>query len=234
MTAKPLKQPERSDGGSPEGSIAGIYRVRGWHATFENKRSRQIDRLSYVVKPNKQHGNGFVRLMAHPNGRRIFGCFCLIAEAVSLQEAPRFGWLSDSGRPPSSFSEADEASEGRALGAYAWTAADLAERFRGSQEEFREALEFLSSSRIGWLSFVNSDGGLESEGQLIDAEVALGGRHGGVGLAKEGSGEYRRVQEPFALRVRGPRPLIGLSPESKRRMSEIAEADKNRKPGLAR
>lgn len=48
-----------------------IYRIRDWDKNFENDRSRKVERCSYLVSPNKQHGVGFTYIMAEQDGASI-------------------------------------------------------------------------------------------------------------------------------------------------------------------
>jgi len=112
-----------------------VYQIPGWDHHFENNKSRDIDECSYVAMPNKQHGMGFTRIMAQPDGAAIFGVWCLILQAASRQERPRKGWLTDDGTETG----------------IAWDIEDLAMRWRRPVEEIRRALDVLCSPKIGWL-----------------------------------------------------------------------------------
>lgn len=112
-----------------------VYQIPGWDHHFENNKSRDIDECSYVAMPNKQHGMGFTRIMAQPDGAAIFGVWCLILQAASRQERPRNGWLTDDGTETG----------------IAWDIEDLAMRWRRPVEEIRRALDVLCSPKIGWL-----------------------------------------------------------------------------------
>lgn len=112
-----------------------VYQIPGWDHHFENNKSRDIDECSYVAMPNKQHGMGFTRIMAQPDGAAIFGVWCLILQAASRQERPRKGWLTDDGTETG----------------IAWDIEDLAMRWRRPFDEIRRAIEVLCSPKIGWL-----------------------------------------------------------------------------------
>ena len=55
-----------------------VYRVKDWSKHFENNKSRERDSLSWVPVPNKQHGMGFQRIMAHDDGLAILGVWYLV------------------------------------------------------------------------------------------------------------------------------------------------------------
>jgi hypothetical protein len=112
-----------------------MYVIKNWDSTFENSRSREIKTCSYVCVPNKQHGMGFLHIITQPDGPAIIGAWYLILEACSMQHAPRWGYLTDTGT-----------AEGRQ-----WDGRTLALRFRRSEEEFNRALEVLCSQEVGWM-----------------------------------------------------------------------------------
>jgi hypothetical protein len=116
------------------------YQVRDWDKHFENNKSRERDRLSFVCIPNKQHGLGFARIMAEPDGAAIYGIWHCITGACSQQSRPRHGWLTDTGRAPG----------GHQAGT-PWAPADLALKFRRPVEEVKRALDVLCSKDVGWV-----------------------------------------------------------------------------------
>jgi hypothetical protein len=111
------------------------YQIKDWNEHFENNKSRERDHCSFVVIPNKQDGMGFMRIVSQPDGAAIIGIWTMILQACSRQHMPRAGWLTDDGH-----------SAGRA-----WTADDLALRWRRPEAEVQRALDVLSSSQVGWL-----------------------------------------------------------------------------------
>jgi hypothetical protein len=128
------------------------YRIKDWDRHFENAKSRTIDSCSFVCIPNKQHGLGFTRIMAEPDGAAIFGIWVLLVEAVSRQSRPRAGWLTEDGTS----------------GGAPWASDDLALRWRRTTKEISRALTFLSSSGVGWIEVEQvldegKNGGIQSE-----------------------------------------------------------------------
>lgn len=117
-----------------------IYQLADWDLHFENRRSREIDHRDYVFVPNKQHGMGLTRILSRPDGAEIYGIFHLIVGALSQQRRPRNGWLTD---------------DGKSTG-FPWGSAELSEKFRVPQEKIQNALDVLSSQRIGWIRVVDS------------------------------------------------------------------------------
>lgn len=111
-----------------------IFQVRDWQRHYENDRSRRVTKCKFVCVPNKQHGWGFKRIMAEPDGAAIYGIFHIIVGTCSQQQV-RDGWLTDSGEPMVS----------------PWGAKDLAMRFGRPVEEVERALQVLTSDRVGWI-----------------------------------------------------------------------------------
>ena len=123
-----------------------IYQIREWPRFFENDRSRQVERCSYLVSPNKQHGVGFSYIMSEKDGAAVYGIFKLMAGAVSQQQTlPREGWLTDDGTK-----------DGRP-----WTVEDMALRWRREPSEVARAIEILSSERVNWLCAHSRPGHVE-------------------------------------------------------------------------
>jgi hypothetical protein len=118
-----------------------VYQIPGWDHHFENYKSRTIDECSYVAMPNKQHGLGLTRILAEPDGAAVFGIWCLILQAVSRQERPRAGWLTENGRPNGA----------------PWDIDDMALRWRRPVAEVRRALEVLTSAKIGWITYCTQE-----------------------------------------------------------------------------
>lgn len=111
-----------------------IYQVKDWDIYFENDRSRQREKCSFVCVPNKQHGMGFIRIVGEPDGAAIYGIWCLILGACS-QQKKRYGWLTDNGLKDGN----------------PWTVEDLADKFRRPKEEVQRALDFICSVKVGWM-----------------------------------------------------------------------------------
>ena len=100
-----------------------LYQIKDWDAHFENDRSRNRIQCSFVCVPNKQHGMGFCRIMAEPDGAAIYGIWHCIVGACS-QQRKRYGWLTSDG---------DKAVSG-------WGVEDLALKFRRPESEIARAL----------------------------------------------------------------------------------------------
>ena len=140
-----------------------IYQIKDWTEIFENDRSRQRERCSFVCVPNKQHGMGFARIMAEPDGASIYGIWCMMLGACSQQQCGkknaaadwqsfRDGWLTEDGLPTGE----------------AWDAADLAVKFRRPVAEIHRCLEVVSSRKIGWMRIVKNPHEQSAEQPLPD------------------------------------------------------------------
>ncbi len=134
------------------------YQILNWAQSFENERSRQVERCSYVCLPNK-FGMSLARLLARDDGAALFGVFVLIVEACSRQRRPRDGWLTEDGTPT-----------GRP-----WDAEDIAVAIRRPVREVTETLNALCAPKIGWVVERN----LQSEDGLQSVEVNEPKTHSG-------------------------------------------------------
>jgi hypothetical protein len=152
------------------------YQVRDWDKYFENDRSRNRANCSFVCVPNKQHGMGFLRIMAEPDGASIYGIWHCIVGACSQQRV-RNGWLTDGG---------DSAVTG-------WCANDLALKFRRPVDEIQRALDFLSSSKVGWLILHKSE--------QSHTEVTSESPQSPLKEEKEGREEKEEKASPLALAI---------------------------------
>lgn len=116
-----------------------VYQILDWDGNFENSRSRTVEICSFVAMPNKQHGMGLTRILSAPDGAAMFGIWCLILQACSRQKSDktqmRDGWLTDNGLPDGP----------------AWSAEDLALRWRRTEEEISSALELFCNPKICWI-----------------------------------------------------------------------------------
>jgi hypothetical protein len=112
------------------------YQIKDWDKYYENDRSRQRDKCSFVCIPNKQDGMGLTHILCEKDGTAILGVFLLIVEACSRHPRPRQGWLTDDGdqmgRP--------------------WLLSEMAIRWRRTEKEIERALQVLTETRVGWLS----------------------------------------------------------------------------------
>ncbi len=111
------------------------YRVKDWDTHFENDRSRERDKCSFVCVPNKRDGLGFCRIISEADGAALYGIWLLIVSACSRQARPREGWLTANGKPDGP----------------PWTAGDLALMFRRPVAEVERAFQVLSSPGVDWL-----------------------------------------------------------------------------------
>ncbi len=76
-----------------------IYRIRNWDKHYENNRTREMVKMSWVPVPNKHDGEGFQRIMREKDGLVIYGCWHLILQVASKCLRPRGTLLRDDGTP---------------------------------------------------------------------------------------------------------------------------------------
>lgn len=112
-----------------------MYCIKDWDMHFENNKSRERIKCSYVCVPNKQDGKGLIEILSLPDGASIYGIWCLLLGLCSKQRKPRHGYLTDNGLPT-----------GCPL-----TARDLALIWRRKEAEIARALDVLSSQPVGWI-----------------------------------------------------------------------------------
>lgn len=62
--------------------ISVLYRIRDWDRHFENNRTRELKKLSWVPMPVKHDGDGYTELLDHPNGAAHFGAWCALVEVA--------------------------------------------------------------------------------------------------------------------------------------------------------
>jgi hypothetical protein len=133
LAAEEIRNPnavERQDGGD------GVrLQILDWNKHFENFKSRQVDRCSFVCIPNKQGGLGLTSILSQPDGATVFGIFILIIEACSTQKKPRKGYLTDTGRVDGRY----------------WSIPEMAVRWRRSEADITRAISVLCSPEVGWM-----------------------------------------------------------------------------------
>lgn len=111
------------------------YRIAGWSTRFENNKSRERDRCSFVCLPNKQDGLGLAHILSEPDGAALFGIWTLVVQACSRHGRPRNGWLTEDGTEDGT----------------PFAVEDLAMRWRRPQAEICRMLEVMSRPKVGWL-----------------------------------------------------------------------------------
>jgi hypothetical protein len=116
-----------------------LYQIVEWNDNFENNKSRQRDRCSYVCIPNKLGGVGQTTILGQPNGAALLCIFELIVKYCSRQRAPRMGYLTADGKP-----------DGWRLGSE-----QLSHMLRVSASDIRRCLLVVSSPGVGWCKLVD-------------------------------------------------------------------------------
>jgi hypothetical protein len=75
-----------------------MFRIVDWERNFENNRTKELKKLSWVPFPNKHDGDGYTELLDHPDGAAHYGAWCAIVQVASKCE-PRGTLLRDGARP---------------------------------------------------------------------------------------------------------------------------------------
>lgn len=125
------------------------FKIKDWNKHFENAKSKTIQRKSWTMLPNKQHGLGYVTLIDLPNGPALYAAWVAMTLICSRQEAPRDGWLTDTGRIPGILSK-DSKYPSEVLG-MPLGIDELSAMTRISADIFGQALLALVSPKIGWM-----------------------------------------------------------------------------------
>lgn len=108
-----------------------LYRIRDWEKHFENNRTREIKKMDWVPVKNKHDGEGYLTIMAEPDGIVIYGCWHLILQVASKCD-PRGTLLRDSRTPHTARSIALKAGWRR-------------------EKDVQRALDFCSRAEVGWI-----------------------------------------------------------------------------------
>ena len=73
-------------------------RIKNWETHFENNRTKELKKLSWVPFPNKHDGDGYTELLDHPQGAAHYGVWCVIVQVASKCDK-RGTLLRDTGKP---------------------------------------------------------------------------------------------------------------------------------------
>ena len=60
-----------------------IIKIVDWEKHYENNRPRELKKMAWVPMPNRHDGDGYTRLLDHPNGTAHFGAWCALVEVAS-------------------------------------------------------------------------------------------------------------------------------------------------------
>jgi hypothetical protein len=75
-----------------------IYRIKDWEKHFENNRTKEMKKMSWVPIPVKLSGDGYTLIMDEKDGPAIFGTWIAFVEVGATCE-PRGTFVRDSGLP---------------------------------------------------------------------------------------------------------------------------------------
>lgn len=75
-----------------------MLRIVDWELHFENNRTKELKKLTWVPFPNRHDGDGYTELLDHPDGAAHYGAWCAMVQVASKCE-PR-GTLSRDGARP--------------------------------------------------------------------------------------------------------------------------------------
>jgi hypothetical protein len=80
-----------------------LYRVRNWQKHYENNRTKELIKLTWVPIPNDHDGDGYTLLISHKNGVALFGAWIALIQVASRCD-PRGTLLRRHGEPHNSAS----------------------------------------------------------------------------------------------------------------------------------
>lgn len=160
--------------------MATCFQVKDWSSNYENNRTKELRKMTWVPVPNRMDGDGYTELLDHPNGAAHFGAWNAIVQIASKCE-PRGTLLRDCGRPHTSQS--------------------LARMSRIPAAVFEEALDRLVE--IGWLERLGTpdqqDTRIPHEGATIPPQGAASRARAPERKGTEGNG----MRENGTERARG-------------------------------
>lgn len=133
-----------------------LFAIKGWETNFENNRTKELKKMSWVPIPNSFDGEGYTEIMDHENGPEIYCAWILLVHIASKSDQ-RGVLIRSNGEPH--------------------TPRTLARLSRTKMRLFEDAIPFLAG--IGWLVAkdhangniipITQDGAGESQG---DAEIS--------------------------------------------------------------
>lgn len=164
-----------------------VLRIKDWARHYENNRTREMKRMSWVPIRNRLDSDGYVELLDHVDGAAHFGCWIACVEVASNCH-PRGDLLRDSRTPHD--------------------VASLARLTRIPAKLLQVAIRRLLA--IGWLEESEPPAGILRESRTLAApipqESALSGRKEG---RKEGKEPAEEPRTPQTAGVSEPPPAAG-------------------------
>ena len=136
-----------------------MYVIKQWAKHFENNRSREVQKPSWVAQPNSHDTSGYRSLISRPDGPALYGVWCVLVQIASRCR-PHGVLIKENGQPH--------------------TAESLAMRSGMPVELIEECLEILQVPEIDWV---------EVQGELFEQQTIRKHRkaqEGAVG-AQEGA-----------------------------------------------
>lgn len=165
------------------------YRIKDWDALFENHKTRILQRLDFVLLPNKMDGLGYTELISHRNGAAHFGAWVAMIEIASRQK-PRGTLPSVRGN----------------------TAAALSRLSRIPEDIFAEVIDRLASSDIEWIEEILGQSTSGGNPALPGDNPALPGADPALNR-REGNGIEEKRTESSSRRTTSAAPTQSNSPK---------------------
>ena len=124
------------------------YRIRNWERHFENNRTKELRKMSWVPVPNKHDGDGYTDLMSRKNAMALYGAWHLILQVASKCE-PRGTLVRDIVNPAPSCGDAAPSCGDAAPSCAAHNGASIARLTRGDGQIIEAMLKV--GIEIGWI-----------------------------------------------------------------------------------
>lgn len=169
-----------------------MYRIVEWETNFENNRTKELKKLTWVPFPNRHDGDGYTELLDHPNGPAHFGAWCAICQVASKCD-PR-GTLSRDGARPH-------------------TASSLARMTKIPETLMREAIARLVNP-VRWLEIIPDPTEYEGVTEIPQEDATTSHFPASRVRAQEGNGREWKGMEQKGKEGSGAADAAGLSPEA--------------------
>jgi len=184
-----------------------VYRIKDWSSHYENNRTKDMKKMSWVPIPIKLSGDGYTTLMESKDGAGLFGAWIACVEVAASCEI-RGTLVRSSGNPHDSKSLS---------------------RITRIPENIISKMLNLCTLEINWLEIIDLETGAvipqEGAASLRKSAVLGNSREGTLGNTREGKGIRKHPFEksPFYDKEKFSEALPGWSPEKKKLYYEKAK-----------
>lgn len=196
------------------------YRIARWAEIFENNRSKELKKLTWVPVPNSHDSHGYATLVSRKNGPALYGAWMVIVQVASRCD-PR-GTLLRGGKIPHN-------------------SASLALMTRFPESLIQECLKACCDAEIGWIICENTN---DSDNPAGGCDSTAGSGDNPAGGCLEGKGrEWKEgkgtptsppTDEEWRTELKNSDAYKDLNVESEFQKMVFWCEQKNRKPSRGR